>query len=99
MINLNIETNNLEIILRPNMEIQSVKTKTHTSFNAGLFLPCYWTIPPFSSLTGGLSRVKNFTAVMEIVGLSLHCCYGNCWTIPSLLAGLLSFFTAEIKMS
>ena len=73
MINLKIETKNLEIILRPNLEIQSVETKTHTSFNAGLFLPCYWTIHPFYSLTGGLSRVKPFIVVMETVGLSLHC--------------------------
>ena len=73
MIDLKIETKNLEIILRPNLEIQGVKTNTDTSFNAGLFLPYYWTIPPFSPLTGGLSRVKPFTAVMETAGLSLHC--------------------------
>ena len=73
MINLKIETKNLEIILRPNLEIQRVKTKTHTSFNAGLFLPYYWTIPPFAPLTGGLSRVIPFTIFMETVGRSLHC--------------------------
>ena len=73
MIILKTETKNLEIILRPHLEIQRVKMNTHTSFNAGLFLPYCWTIPPFSPLTGGLSRVKPFTAVMETVGLSLHC--------------------------
>ena len=73
MLNLKIETKNLEIILRPNLEIQRVKTKTHTSFNAGLFLPYYGTIPPFSPLTIGLSRVKPFTTFMETVELYLHC--------------------------
>ena len=73
MINLKIETKNLEIILRPNLEIQRVKKKKHTSFNVGLFLPYYWTIHPFSPLTGGLSRVKPLTTIMETVGLSLEC--------------------------
>ena len=72
MVHLKIETKNLEIILSPNMEVKSVKTKKHTSFNATLFLPYYWTSPPFSPLTGGLSRVKPFTVVMENIGLSLH---------------------------
>ena len=73
MINLKIETKNLEVILRPNLEIQRVKTKTHTYFSVGFFLPYYRTIPPFSPSTGGLSRVKRFTVVMETIGLSLHC--------------------------
>ena len=89
MINLKIETKNLEIILRPNLEIQRVKTKTYTSFNVELSLPYYWTIAPFSPLTVDCQELNPslmlwklldcpFNAVMKTVGLSLHCWLDFC---------------------